>query len=242
MSNAKTKKITDKTILTYLISILPFSIQSALDNDMDYTSMDMVMEMCLGLSAKLGGDTDKQLRDIFNEFNLNEITDVDALVADINKKIMESSYKDLIDVSDDIVGAINIKIPKNKVPSKRNDKNLTNSFISKACSLILTTIIDLGIALNVGNKDDKDPEEVKSRVIGDCKLNIVLVLGLVDKLGMKPEDAISIAATEALVITENDKDEHKLPKETIDDLITNLSAYLPSTLSGCAAAVDDMVS
>lgn len=248
MTETNTNNVSDTAILECLISMLPFSIESILytntdddDNDNSLSdSLSIFIYLCLGLATRLGADAEELLNRAFERFPLTK-KDIDRVVAYVIDGVKESSFKDTDDLLTNILGIINIEIPEDKKLVKRNDAKLNNETIIEACTTMIAYISDYGIALEKLNKTGEDAEETALRIKEDCQIVTTLILGLIDKLGIKPEDAITIAATEALVTTEDGKDEHKLTKEEINIIIDEIADYLPCSLSDCTNMVYDML-
>lgn len=236
-----TAKVSDTTILECLISMLPFSIESVLyTNKDDDDSLSIFIYLCLGLATRLGADAEELLNRAFERFNLTK-KDIDNMVATVIDGAKKSSFKDIDDLLANILSTINIEIPEDKKPAKRNDDELSNETIIKACTTMITYISDYGIALEKLNKTGADAKETALRIKEDCQIVITFILGLIDKLGMKPEDAIVIVATKTLVATVDGKDEHKLTKEEINFIVDEIIDYLPCRLDECTNMVYDML-
>lgn len=240
--NINTANVSDTAILECLISMLPFSIESILytNTDDDDDSLSIFIYLCLGLATRLGADAEELLNQAFERFNLTK-KDIDKVVANVIDGVKKSSFKDTDDLLANILDTINIEIPEDKKPVKRNDGELNNETIIKACTTMITYISDYGIALEKLNKTGEDAKETAIRIKEDCQIVITFILGLIDKLGIKPEDAIVIAATKALVATEDGKDEHKLTKEEINFIVDEITDYLPCSLDECTNMVYDML-
>lgn len=239
--NNNNNKVSDTAILECLISMLPFSIESILyTNTDDDDSLSIFIYLCLGLSTRLGADAEKLLNQAFERFNLTK-KDIDNVVANVIDGVKKSSFKDTDDLLSNILSTINIEIPEDKKPAKRNDDELNNETVIKACTTMITYISDYGIALEKLNKTGEDAKETVLRIKEDCQIVITFILGLIDKLGIKPEDAIVIAATKTLVATEDGKDEHKLTKEEINAIVDEIADYLPYSLDECTNMVYDML-
>lgn len=239
--NINTANVSDTDILECLISMLPFSIESILyTNTDDDDSLSIFIYLCLGLATRLGADAEELLNRAFERFNLTK-KDIDKVVANVIDGVKKSSFKDTNDLLANILSTINIEIPEDKKPAKRNDDELNNETIIKACTTMITYISDYGIALDKLNKTDKDAKETAPRIKEDCQIIITFILGLIDKLGVKPEDAIVMAATKALVATEDGKDEQKLTKEEINAIVDEIIDYLPCSLDECTNMVYDML-
>lgn len=240
MTKTNNSKVTDTALLKRLISMLPFAIERILYTGADDTeSFNVSLTQCLGLSAIVGGDIGKVLKTALDGCNLdkNENILADALTKEINKH----SLSTIITVTDSISDIEGIEIPEDKKPIKRNDDELTNKVIIDACSMMFMSIIDYIIGLARIKADSKEAKETSSIIKESCQVNLILILGLIDKLGMKPEDAITMAATKALVTTENGTDEQKLTKEEINIIIDEITDYLPCSLSECTNMVYDMI-
>lgn len=240
MTKTNNSKVTDIALLKRLISMLPFAIERILYTGADDTeSFNVSLTQCLGLSAVVGGDIGKVLKTALDGRNLDKNADIlaDALTKEINKH----SLSTIITVTDSISDIEGIEIPEDKKPIKRNDDELTNKVIIDACSMMFMSIIDYIIGLARIKADSKEAKETSSIIEESCQVNLILILGLIDKLGMKPEDAITIAATKALVTTENGTDEQKLTKEEINIIIDEITDYLPCSLSECTNMVYDML-
>lgn len=237
-----TANVSDTAILECLISMLPFSIESILytNTDDDDDSLSIFIYLCLGLATRLGADAEELLNRAFERFNLTK-KDIDKMVAYAIDGVKKSSFKDTDDLLANILSIINIEIPENKKPAKRNDDELNNETIIKACTTMITYISDYGIALEKLNKTGEDAKETALRIKEDCQIVITFILGLIDKLGMKPEDAITMAATKALVATEDGTDEHKLTEEEITAIVDEIIDYLPCSLDECTNMVYDML-
>ena len=241
MTETNNNKVSDTTILECLISMLPFSIESILyTNTDDDDSLSIFIYLCLGLATRLGADAEELLNRAFERFNLTK-KDIDKVVANVIDGVKKSSFKDTDDLLANILSTINIEIPEDKKPAKRNDDELSNETIIKACTTMITYISDYGIALEKLNKTGADAKETALRIKEDCQIVITFILGLIDKLGIKPEDAIVMAATKALVATEDGKDEQKLTKEEINAIVDEITDYLPYSLSECTNMVYDML-
>lgn len=239
--NINTANVSDTAILECLISMLPFSIESILyTNKDDDDSLSIFIYLCLGLANRLGADAEELLNRAFGRFNLTK-KNIDNMVATVIDGVKKSSFKDTDDLLANILSTINIEIPEDKKPAKRNDDELNNETIIKACTTMITYISDYGIALEKLNKTGEDAKETALRIKEDCQIVITFILGLIDKLGIKPEDAIAMAATKALVATEDGKDEQKLTKEEINIINDEIADYLPYSLSECTNMVYDML-
>lgn len=239
--NINTGNVSDTAILECLISMLPFSIESILyTNKDDDDSLSIFIYLCLGLATRLGADAEELLNRAFGRFNLTK-KDIDNMVATVIDGVKKSSFKDTDDLLANILSTINIEIPEDKKPAKRNDDELNNETIIKACTTMITYISDYGIALEKLNKTGEDAKETALRIKEDCQIVITFILGLIDKLGIKPEDAIAMAATKALVATEDGKDGHKLTKEEINIINDEIADYLPYSLNECTNMVYDML-
>lgn len=239
--NINTTNVSDTAILECLISMLPFSIESILyTNKDDDDSLSIFIYLCLGLATRLGADSEELLNRAFERFNLTK-KDIDNVVANVIDSVKKSSFKDTDDLLANILSTINIEIPEDKKPAKRNDDELNNETIIKACTTMITYISDYGIALEKLNKTGKDAKETILRIKEDCQIVITFILGLIDKLGIKPEDAIVIVATKTLVATEDGKDEHKLTKEEINFIVDEIIDYLPCSLDECTNMVYNML-
>ena len=240
--NINTANVSDTTILECLISMLPFSIESILytNTDDDDDSLSIFIYLCLGLATRLGADAEELLNRAFERFNLTK-KDIDKVVANVIDGVKKSSFKDTDDLLANILSTINIEIPEDKKPAKRNDDELSNETIIKACTTMITYISDYGIALEKLNKTGADAKETALRIKEDCQIVITFILGLIDKLGMKPEDAIVIVATKTLVATVDGKDEHKLTKEEINFIVDEIIDYLQCSLDECTNMVYDML-
>ena len=239
--NINTANVSDTDILECLISMLPFSIESILyTNTDDDDSLSIFIYLCLGLATRLGADAEELLNRAFERFNLTK-KDIDKVIANVIDGVKKSSFKDTDDLLANILSTINIEIPEDKKPAKRNDDELNNETIIKACTTMITYISDYGIALEKLNKTGEDIKETALRIKEDCQIVITFILGLIDKLGIKPEDAIVMAATKALVATEDGKDEQKLTKEEINDIVDEIIDYLPCSLDECTNMVYDML-
>lgn len=239
--NIKTANVSDTAILECLISMLPFSIENILyTNKDDDDSLSIFIYLCLGLATRLGADAEELLSRAFGRFNLTQ-KDIDNMIASVIDGVKKSSFKDTDDLLANILSTINIEIPEDKKPAKRNDNELNNETIIKACTTMITYISDYGIALEKLNKTGEDAKETALRIKEDCQVVITFILGLIDKLGMKPEDAIAMAATKALVATEDGIDEHKLTEEEIDIINDEIADYLSYSLDECTNMVYDML-
>lgn len=241
--NINTANVSDTAILECLISMLPFSIESILytnTDDDDDGSLSIFICLCLGLATRLGADAEELLNRAFERFNLTK-KDIDKVVANVIDCVKKSSFKDTDDLLANILSTINIEIPEDKKPTKRNDDELNNDTIIKACTTMITYISDYGIALEKLNKTGKDAKETALRIKEDCQIVMTFILGLIDKLGIKPEDALAMAATKALVATVDGKDGHKLTKEEINFIVDEIADYLPYSLSECTNMVYSML-
>lgn len=240
MNKLNSNNISDVTIIKRLISMLPASIEHILGTDADdELSLNAFMLQCLGLSVELGEDVKKSLKEMLDKCNLDKVSR--GLVNATVNSITESEINALIDATDSISKVEGIKIPEDKKPSKRNDDELNNEVIIKACSMLLVSIINYGKELAkikvISEKTKEDSFIVKQ----SCQVNMMLILGLIDKLGMKPEDAIKIAVSSSLAITEDGEDKHEPTKSEIEDIIDEIKDYLPCTLSECTNAVYAML-
>lgn len=239
MTEKNNNKVSDIVILNRLISMLPFSVERILYYDKNnIDSLNVSMVQCLGLAAKLGADVKEIVDTVPKNCDFGKGVDANILATSISNELNNQPLAAIITATDSISDIEGIKIPEDKKPSKRNDDELTNKVIIDACSMMFASLLNYTIGLA---KLKTNSKEASSIIEEACQVHITLILGLIDKLGIKPEDAIAMAATKALVATEDGTDEHKLTEEEINIINDEIADYLPYSLSECTNMVYDML-
>lgn len=239
MTEKNNSKVSDIVILNRLISMLPFSVERILYYDKnDIDSLNVSMVQCLGLAAKLGADVKEIVNTVPKNCDFGKGVAASILATSISNELNNQPLSAIITATDSISDIEGIKIPEDKKPNKRNDDELTNKVIIDACSMMFESLLNYTIGLA---KLKTNSKEAISIIEEACQVHITLILGLIDKLGIKPEDALAMAATKALVATEDGTDEHELTEEEINIINDEIADYLPYSLSECTNMVYDML-
>lgn len=239
MTEKKINKVSDIVILKRLISMLPFSVERILYYDKnDIDSLNVSMVQCLGLAAKLGADVEEIVNTVPKNCDFGKGVDANILATSISNELNNQPLAAIITATDSISDIEGIEIPEDKKPSKRNDDELTNKVIIDACSMMFASLLNYTIGLAKLKTNSKEASHIIEEA---CQVHITLILGLIDKLGIKPEDALAMAATKALVATEDGTDEHKLTEEEINIINDEIADYLPCSLDECTNMVYDML-